>query len=201
MRGTVAGVVVTVALATAGGASATESTIVPGVGIGKVKLGMTQAQVEKVLGKDHIVNSEGIVGDARYRELAWNFASWSVVFLRTGWYWRVVQVETTLSPQRTTRGIGVSSPFERVVNSYSQVFCGGIYSTWGSKSDRYWDTSLILVNKSVYTAFAVKPAVFGEAKSVWRVYAVIVQQAVPGHITLRPADYRCAPGWRERGRP
>jgi hypothetical protein len=201
MRGTVAGVVVTVALATAGGASATESTIVPGVGIGKVKLGMTQAQVEKVLGKDHIVNSEGIVGDARYRELAWNFASWSVVFLRTGWYWRVVQVETTLSPQRTTQGIGVSSPFERVVNSYSQVFCSGIYSTWGSKSDRFWDTSLILVTKSVYTAFAVKPAVFGEAKSVWRVYAVIVQQAVPGHITLRPADYRCAPGWRERGRP
>jgi hypothetical protein len=200
MRSSIISCLVVVAVL-AGSASATESTIVPGVGIGKVKLGMTQSQVERVLGKDHIVNSEGIVGDARFRELAWNFASWSVVFLRTDWYWRVVQVETTLSPQQTTRGIGVSSPFKRVVGSYPQVFCSGIYSTWGSKSDRFWDTSLILVNKSVYTAFAVKPSVFGEAKSVWRVYAVIVQQAVPGHTSLTERNMNCSPGWRERGRP
>jgi hypothetical protein len=71
MRGTVAGVVVTVALATAGGASATESTIYPGVGIGKVKLGMTQAQVVRVLGKDYLVNKR----TSTSVELAWNFAS------------------------------------------------------------------------------------------------------------------------------
>lgn len=182
-------------------ASATESTIVPGVGIGRIKLGMTQEEVERVLGKDYLVNAEGIVDNARFRELAWNFATWSVVFLRRGFYWRVVQVETTLSPQKTTRGIRVSSPFKGVVGSYPQVFCNGIYSSWGSHATDRWDTSLILVNKSVYTAFAVKPSVWGEAKSLWRVYAVIVQQAIPGHITLTPDSYRCAPGWRERGRP
>jgi hypothetical protein len=57
------------------------------------------------------------------------------------------------------------------------------------------------VNKSVYTAFAVKPSVAFYAKSVWRVYAVIVQQALPGHISVRPPDDRCDNGWRERGRP
>ena len=183
-------------------ASATESTIIPGVGIGKIKLGMTLEQVERVLGKDYIVNSEAIVGDARFRELAWDFGSWSVGFIRRGYYWRVVQVETTLSPERTARGIGVSSPFKRVVRSYPRVFCSGIYSSWGPNATRRWETSLILANKSFYTAFAVKPSVWGQRFSTWRVYAVIVQQAVPGHLTLTPSNYyRCAPGWRASGRP
>ena len=37
-------------------ASAAELTIYPGVGVGKVELGMTRAQVVRVLGKDYIVN-------------------------------------------------------------------------------------------------------------------------------------------------
>ena len=56
------------------GASATESTIYPGVGIGKVELGMTRAQVERTLGKDAIVNSQATFAGTRYVELAWNFA-------------------------------------------------------------------------------------------------------------------------------
>jgi hypothetical protein len=193
----------------AASASATESTIVPGVGIGKVKLGMTQAQVEKVLGKDHLVNARATVGGSAYRELAWNFSTWSVGFLRQGTTWRAVQVETTLSPQRTLAGIGVSSPFKQVVREYSQVFCGGIYSTFGPGYDRFGETSLILVNKGpVYTAFAVKPVTPNDYNGAWRVYAVIVQQSVPGHVSLartREGDktvlYHCKDGWRERGTP
>ena len=44
-------VAVVAACALVPSASATESTIYPGVGIGKVKLGMTRAQVVRVLGK------------------------------------------------------------------------------------------------------------------------------------------------------
>jgi hypothetical protein len=40
----------------ASGASAMEETIHPGVGIGKLKLGMTRSQVVRALGKDYIVN-------------------------------------------------------------------------------------------------------------------------------------------------
>lgn len=182
-------------------ASATESTIYPGVGIGKIKVGMTLPHVERVLGKDYLINTETIVDNNRFRELAWNFASWTVGFLRRGYDWRVVQVETTLSPQRTTTGIGVSSPFRQVVASYPRVFCNGIYSAWGADYTRHWETALILADKSTYTAFAVKPSVYGHAEVPWRVYAVIVQQAVPGHTSLTPPSYRCAPGWRARGRP
>jgi hypothetical protein len=201
MRGGVCVVAVAAGLTLTAGASAIDSTIVPGRGIGNVKLGMTLPQVERVLGKDHIVNTETIVDDARYRELAWNFSTWTVGFLRRGFDWRVVQVETTLSPQRTTSGIGVSSPFKRVVKNYPHVFCNGIYSTWGPNYTRRWETSLILVDRSAFTAFAVKPSTYGDGKSTWRVYAVIVQQAVPGHTSLTPSSYRCSPGWRERGRP
>jgi hypothetical protein len=190
-------------------ASAAESTIMPGVGIGKVKLGMTQAQVEKVLGKDHLVNERATVGGAAYRELAWNFSTWSVGFLRQAKTWRVVQVETTLSPQRTLAGIGVTSPFTQVVEKYPQVLCGGIYSTFASAYDRFGEMALILVNKGpVYTAFAVKPVTPRDYNGAWRVYAVIVQQSLRGHVSLeRTHDgdktklYRCKDGWRERGTP
>jgi hypothetical protein len=195
------GLIALVAAVIVSAASATESTIDPGVGIGKIKLGMTLPQVERVLGKDYLINTETLVDNARFRELAWNFASWTVGFLRRGHDWRVVQVETTLSPQRTRKSIGVSSPFKQVVARYPRVFCNGIYSTWGTDYTRHWDTALILADKSVYTAFAVKPSVYAHAKVPWRVYAVIVQQAVPGHTSLTPPSYRCSPGWRTRGRP
>jgi hypothetical protein len=48
--------VLVLAAVAASTASASELTIYPGVGIGKVKLGMTRAQVLRVLGKDYIVN-------------------------------------------------------------------------------------------------------------------------------------------------
>jgi hypothetical protein len=72
------GVAAAVAALVVSGASATESTIYPGVGIGKIKLGMTLPQVEHVLGRDYLFNTNAIVDNARFRELAWNFASWFV---------------------------------------------------------------------------------------------------------------------------
>jgi hypothetical protein len=48
--------VLVVAGVVASGASAMEETINPGVGIGKLKLGMTRAQVVRTLGRDYVVN-------------------------------------------------------------------------------------------------------------------------------------------------
>jgi hypothetical protein len=189
-------------------ASASESTIYPGVGIGKVKLGMTQPQVVRALGKDYIVNARATVGGAEFHELAWNFASWTVGFLRSGSTWRAIQVETTLRPQRTLAGIGVSSSFKRAARKYPHTLCGGIYSTYGSDYDRYAEWALILVNKGpVYTAFAVKPVTPRDYTGPWSVYAVIVQQPVPGHLSLARTQQgekkllQCKDGWRERGTP
>jgi len=193
----------------AGAAAATESTIVPGVGIGKLKLGMTQAQVEKVLGKEYLVNERATVGGAPYRELAWNFSTWSVGFLRSGATWRVVQVETTLRAQRTLAGIGVGSPFQQVVREYSHVLCGGINWTFGPGYDLHGVLALILVSKGpIYTAFAIEPVDRMDFFGAWRVYAVVVQQALPSHTSLQRVQEanklirrQCSDGWRERGTP
>jgi hypothetical protein len=198
---------VVTAAALAASASATEVTIVPGVGIGKVKLGMTKAQVARVLGKDYLVNDRATVGGATYRELAWNFASWSVGFLRTGATWRVIQVETTVRPQRTAAGIGVASPFKEVVRRHPGVFCGGIDPTFGSTGPvSGGSNALILVSKGpVYTAFAVEAVHRTEYDGPWRVFEVIVQRATPGHVSLwrtqHGGAYRCRDGWQERGTP
>jgi hypothetical protein len=70
------------------------------------------------------------------------------------------------------------SPASSVVGSFRSA--QNRLNQTGSYPRVFWDTALILANKSIYTAFAVKPSVYGHAKVPWRVYAVIVQQAVPG---------------------
>ncbi len=92
-----------------------ESTIFPGVGIGKVKLGMTLAQVERALGKNHILNAQ----DGAYTELAWNFASWTAGFE----HGRVVQVGTTLRTQRTTARIGPGTFWLKLVKAFPGGLC------------------------------------------------------------------------------
>jgi len=84
-------------LLVAGGASATESTVYPGVGIGKLRLGMTLAQVAKSLGPYSTVDERSRVAGSPYLEVGWNFGTWTVGFLRG----QVVFVGTTLRAQRT----------------------------------------------------------------------------------------------------
>src|SRR5580765_3963970 len=93
------------------GASALEETINPGVGIGKVKLGMTKAQVVRALGKDYVVNESG----ASFTELGWNFSSWSVR-LRGG---RAVEVGTLLQSQKTTKRVGPGTFWLKLVKAYA----------------------------------------------------------------------------------
>ena len=117
-----------VAAAIASPASATESTIYPGVGIGKVKLGMTRTQVERVLGTEPLVNEQ----KANYLELGWNFGSWEVAFVAKGGTYHVVRVATTLRSQRTSKGVGPGASWPKVVRAYpggrcTFTFAGGIY--------------------------------------------------------------------------
>ncbi len=115
MRRGVCGVAVAAALILTAGASATESTIYPGVGIGKIKLGMTLSQVEHVFGRDYIVDARS----PDYLELGWNYATWAVGFQRG----RAVLVSTTLHTQRTTAGAGPGAPWLKVVHAYPGGRC------------------------------------------------------------------------------
>jgi hypothetical protein len=100
-------------------ASATESTIYPGVGIGKIKLGMTKSQVERILGRDHILYAK----DGSYVAYEWDFATWVVGFQSR----HVVFVSTSVRAQRTPAGIGPDSTAERLVKAYPHGICGN----WG----------------------------------------------------------------------
>jgi hypothetical protein len=110
-------------------AHAASATIYPGVGIGKVTLGMTRAQVERALGKDSLVNSRAIIGGTQYVELAWDFASWTVAFARTGSVLSAVQVGTTLRTQRTAAHVGTGTLWRALVRAHPHGAHSGTHST------------------------------------------------------------------------
>jgi hypothetical protein len=96
-------------------ASAVEATIAPGVGIGKVKLGMTLKQVKRALGQPQLVNER----EGAYTEYAWDFGTWTVG-LQNG---RVVQISTTSRAQKTTTGVGMRTKIERVLGAFPGGVC------------------------------------------------------------------------------
>jgi hypothetical protein len=90
-------------------ASATESTIYPGVGIGKVKLGMTLTQVRRLLGAPQALNAQGRLAGQQYTEYGWNFSEWRVGFIgRTTK--RAVLIGTAFTRQRLSNGVGIGTP-------------------------------------------------------------------------------------------
>jgi hypothetical protein len=96
-------------------AAAIEVTISPGIGIGKITLGMTQRQVVRRLGTSHILNAR----DDAYTEWAWQFGAWTVGF-RGG---HVVQVATTVRAQQTSKRVGPGTSAARLVKAYPGGRC------------------------------------------------------------------------------
>lgn len=104
-----------VAAATAGGSS---QLVRHGVGIGKVRLGMTEAQVRAALGRPTwVVQTRAGFGGVR-RELQFGEAAYSVGLRRRVGGFRAVAISTILSRERTSEGLGVGSPETRVRRAY-----------------------------------------------------------------------------------
>lgn len=211
MFGTTAryGIAVVAALAVVPGAAAVESTIIRGVGIGKIRVDMTRGQVERVLGSGSVVNSRTRVDGTTYVELGWNFGSTSVGFIQRGATYRVAQVETTLRGQKTTKGIGVGSSFKTVARAYPQAICGGYFTSMGTGVDltigpnhRDAQLALVVARDRKQLAFLVRHASHpnGYSSGAWVVYEVIVRNSIPGAVDF-PVNWRCTPGWQTRGGP
>jgi hypothetical protein len=115
-----AAALVFIALLLAASASAStqrDALIRPGVGIGKVRLGMTLAQVRAAWGRPQAQTIETKERGGRTIELQYDFAAYSVTLSGLPQRERVVSVATTLAKEKMTNGLGVGSREIRLVRS------------------------------------------------------------------------------------
>lgn len=182
-------------------ASATESTIYPGVGIGKVKLGMTLSQVKHVLGSEAIVNDRETINGSDYLELGWNFSAWAVGFSRRGSTYHAVHVTTGLQGQRTTKAVGPGTFWLKLVNAYPGGACTFVETATGGLE------YLVPHRGGTQTLFMLKnwppnAGFYGHTLKTYVVVTVSVRtpyQARPEFA--RDYPYRCRAGWQSTPRP
>jgi hypothetical protein len=94
-----------------------------GVGIGRVKLGMTYAEVRRILGGPQTVDRrEQLRGGRRYLEFSWDYGWWTVGFIGRPGKLRVASIQTLSRRERTVEGLGVGS-LERTVRRSLRVRC------------------------------------------------------------------------------
>ena len=186
MRAGVGVLAVVAGLALAASAFGTESTVYPGVGIGKVRLGMTRAQVAKALGPYSLVDERARIGGAAYVQEGWDFDSWSVGFLRG----RVVFIGTTLRAQRTPNGIRQGSTAEQLVRAYPHGLCG-------LKSKLLYLVAHAGGTQTIFNLrydFQTLPS--GARKRVTRVQEIWVRQRFRPLEEFAPEN-RCESGWEK----
>jgi hypothetical protein len=174
-------------------ASAAESTIYPGVGIGKVKLGMAKAQVVHVLGHEYIVNGRS----SNSVELAWNFASWSVTFVGN----RAAQVAVSVSSQKTAAGVGPGSSWRKLVRAYPHGVCTGVIERQRARVE------YLLPHKGgTQTIYVLPQPAYGfggiSQPGQWRVSEVHVRTPFTRLPEFGPDwPYHCRKDWRTADDP
>jgi hypothetical protein len=178
----------------ASAASAIELTIYPGIGIGKVRLGMTKAQVQRALGRDHFVNDQ----QGAYTELAWDFATWTVGFQRG----RAVQISTSLTSQRTSKRVGPGTTWRALMRAYPGGRCAwNLLQTASGAPRNYWAEYLLGQRGGSQTVYIFKHPVGADVQPL-TISEVIVR------TTFRPLPefgpkwiYQCGGDWRHADAP
>jgi hypothetical protein len=119
------GCVVLVLVASASASTQRDALIRPGVGVGKVRLGMTLAQVRAAWGRPQAQTIETLAGVGRTVELQYDFAAYTVTLTGRPNREHVVAVGTTLAKERLRQGIGVGSLEQRVRRVFrGELQCG-----------------------------------------------------------------------------
>jgi hypothetical protein len=120
-----------VAAFTAAHASATPQTtrvIRPAQAIGKVRLGMTAAELVRAMGRPRFV-IPGRTSFGRHTvEWQYGLAAYTVRLAGPPNRLRVVRVGTTLSRERTARGVGPGSSESRLIRAYPSIRCERLFS-------------------------------------------------------------------------
>jgi len=116
-----------VAAAPAAGTGSSSGVIRPGVGIGKVRLGMTLAQVRKAMGRPMYARGTSAGFGRLLIEYSYWMDGYTVFLLRSGKRTRVVSVQTTLRAERTPAGLGVGSTESQLRRAYRDLRCKDIF--------------------------------------------------------------------------
>ena len=110
--------------ASASGSTERDALIRPGVGIGKVRLGMTLAQVRAAWGAPQAVTVGKRKGGGRTVELQHDFAAYVATLSGLRGHERVIAVGTTLAKERLPQGVGVGSLERRLQRVFrSDLHC------------------------------------------------------------------------------
>jgi hypothetical protein len=101
-----------------------------GQGIGKLRLGMSLAQVKKLLGPPRAENKrEHRASSHTYVELEWGYAWWTVGFVRAaGGNYRAVSIGTIQRSQRTPEGLGPGSRERELTRRLDGIRCWRVRS-------------------------------------------------------------------------
>jgi hypothetical protein len=108
--------VVTVAAGSAGAAPARDTLIRPGVGIGKVRLGMTITEARRALGRPlRFVRAKPFPAQSsRYIEYRTHDAVWTIAVFGIRGRERVARIRSGVRSERTRNGVGVGTPVRQL---------------------------------------------------------------------------------------
>jgi hypothetical protein len=192
VTGLVASVASSVVLvATVGSADAARSRtalVRPGIGIGKVWLGMSVAQVRRALGPAQLVNRRVRVGFGRsYVEYAWDNGWWLVGFQGRRGRLRVVRIATLSPRERTRERLGIGSRVRAVLARYPHATCRRVGPFLGNG-----DTQLVVRHATgTLTVFSLP---LDERPGAMRIDEIIVKQPVREFGIVGIKD--CPANWR-----
>ena len=189
---TLAAVLAVLATGTAGAVPSATQVIRPGQAIGKVRLGMSLAEVRRALGPPETVNRRVRLGfGRRYVEYGWDYGWWSVGLQGAAGDLRVVRIGTSSPRERTRVGIGVGSHVRDVVRRYPGAQCRRNHPRGGQ-----WIVLRHSGGRLTAFAVAVGPLTVGppDVERRDRVLEVVVKAPVREHGVTRVVA--CPASWR-----
>jgi SmpA / OmlA family len=164
----------------------------PGVGIGRISIGMTQAQVERILGTPTLTNRRYRLGFGRsYVEHDWDYARWTVGYEGRPGRLKVVRVGTNQRTQRTPKSIGVGSRPGAIVRAYPNAQCADRYRNY--RWDFVGRYVTVRAPNGRLTSFLVATPYYGQDRT-----HRVIEVMVTTHPRLRgERDWPCAADWRQ----
>jgi hypothetical protein len=179
----------------AGGASAAperDALVRPGVGIGRIAIGMTRAQVARAIGPHTRVNRRYKLGFGRsYVEHDWDYGRWTVGYEGRPGQLRVVRVATLQARERTPQRIGIGSRPRDVARAYPRGRCVD-----RARTDRIAALGrfvIVRAGNGRLTQFLIGRPWYGRDRTPRVIEVMVATKA----LVRGEWDYPCPAGWQQ----